>query len=267
MDSSNPDDQSEPRLKGKHNKTRPLRTYSKRALPTDTSEPVSKKRRIEETSIGPERTDEATEPPHQSEIACPSPTLPPSKPKKGSIMSYFKVMQPMPSSSAISSEPTSGPTEPASTPPSSPPMFDLNRKKRRRLTTRIISRATSNDPNQEDIVEGEDQRSDDIGDGSVASASPADALSDASSNTLDRPTAKRKKQFGVRKHRRNKEDQKPSAVQTTLSLSLSEKGFTECKECNMLYNPLHKQDAKCHASRHAAMLKAKSSTPDNQISD
>ncbi|KAI1210108.1 uncharacterized protein F4807DRAFT_423848 [Annulohypoxylon truncatum] len=269
MGSSNFGDQSEPRFVVKHNRTRPLRTYSKRTAPTDTAEPVSKKRRMEQTSAIPETKDEAVKPLRHSSVSCSSPTLPPPQPiKKGSIMSYFKIMQPLPSSSLISPEPTSGPTEPASTPPSSPPMPNSNRKKRRRLTTRIISRATSEDPNQEDEAEGEDKRLDEIGGRLMASVSPADVLSDASSNTHSQSTAKRKRQLTARKCERNKKEaSKPGAVQTTLSLSISDKGFTECKECGMLYNPLHKQDAKYHARRHAAMLKAKSSTHDNEISD
>lgn len=38
---------------------------------------------------------------------------------------------------------------------------------------------------------------------------------------------------------------------------MSDQGFTECKECGMLYNPYHEKDAKLHARRHAAMLKVK----------
>ncbi|KAI1459659.1 hypothetical protein F4805DRAFT_49324 [Annulohypoxylon moriforme] len=266
MSSSNLSDQNEPsKVIGKHNRARPLRTYSKRTLPTDPTEPASKKRRFEEISTPPEPKGEAVGLSRQSKSTRPSPTLPPSQPKRGSITSYFKVVQPMPSSSFTSPEPTSGPAEPISTPPSSPPMFSANRKKRRRLTTRISSRATSEDLEGDTI--GEDKKSDDVGDGSMRSAGPADVLSDASSNTLNRSTAKQKKQFDARKHGRNREVPKSSPIQTTLSLSISEKGFTECKECNMLYNPLHKQDALCHARRHAAMLKAKSITRDDQTSD
>ncbi|KAI1088021.1 ATPase, vacuolar ER assembly factor, Vma12 [Rostrohypoxylon terebratum] len=244
---------------------RPLRTYSKRAASTNVTEPVSKKRCFEKTREIAETKDEAVEPLRQSSVSCPSPTLPPSQPtKKGSIMNYFKIVQPMPTSSLASSEPTSEPTKPATTPPSSPPVSNRNRKKRR-LTTRIISRATSEEPSLDNVIE-EDEDSDDGRDGSTAPGGSADVLSDTSSNTIGQSTARRKIQLGAKKQKR-KNTPKPSAIQTTLSLSMSEKGFTECKECHMIYNPLHKQDAQFHSRRHATMLKAKSTIRDSITSD
>ncbi|KAI0891951.1 hypothetical protein F4806DRAFT_289358 [Annulohypoxylon nitens] len=265
MGSSNFGDQTEPRTVGKNNRSRRLRTYSKRTAPIDAAESILKKRRTEGTRESSEPKDEVVKPLRQPNVSCPSPTLPPSQPiKKGSIMSYFKIVQPIPSSSLASLEPTSEPTELATTPPSSPPMSNRNRK-RRRLTTRIISRATSEELSPDNAVE-EDEDLGDVRDGSTAPGSSADILSDASSNTISRSTAKRNKLLDVKKRKR-KHVPKPSAIQTTLSLSISEKGFTECKECNMIYNPLHKPDAQFHSRSHAAMLKAKSTIYDSRTTD
>ncbi|KAI0202916.1 hypothetical protein F4808DRAFT_61644 [Astrocystis sublimbata] len=61
-----------------------------------------------------------------------------------------------------------------------------------------------------------------------------------------------------RPDQREKKKQKPApqaSVQTTLSLSMHEAHYTECRECGMLYNHLHETDVKYHARRHAAALK------------
>jgi hypothetical protein len=50
---------------------------------------------------------------------------------------------------------------------------------------------------------------------------------------------------------------KIAAVQTTLNLSMNETVYTECKECDMLYNHLDKTDVKHHARHHAALVRAK----------
>lgn len=168
-----------------------------------------------------------------------------------------------------SSEPPSESAEPVGTPPSSPPIPDIQRKKRRRLqvTTHVLSRATSEEGSgTEDIVEKDrDEESEESG-AILKALTPTkqqpNILSDANADTLNQVPSRRKKRSDGGKRGRAS---KSAAVQTTLSLSAEEKGFTECKECNMLYNPLHKQDAKCHAKRHAAMLKAKSGSPDKEI--
>ncbi|KAI0835929.1 hypothetical protein F5Y06DRAFT_113964 [Hypoxylon sp. FL0890] len=242
---------------------RPLRTYSKRTSSTDTSEPVSRKRRNEEISSATAPEDAPKKLPHQPSVPYPSPTLPPSQPaKKGTIMSYFRVIPPSSDSTLYLSEPRSGSVEPTSTPPSSPPVSDRQRKKRRRLTTRVISRDVSEDPQmEEDQRVGENEESDAMDDRFAVSAGRTNALEDAKPDILNRPATRHNNRSDSGKRGRVS---KSATVQTTLSLSAAEKGFTECKECNMLYNPLHKQDAKCHARRHAAMLKAKSSSNDNE---
>ena len=91
------------------------------------------------------------------------------------------------------------------------------------------------------------------------------ALKDTSTNALNQAAAAqsdRRSEAGKRgksANTKSKPKPKPAAatVQTTLSPSLSDSGFAECKDCNMLYNPYHEKDAKLHARRHAAMVKAK----------
>ncbi|XXH01614.1 hypothetical protein Hte_007974 [Hypoxylon texense] len=260
MGSSIADTRNEQRTIGKPK--RPVRTYSKRAASADTPEPISKKRRICDTSLieapKDEKSDRACEPSaRQTSPSLPSPQLA----RKGTIMSYFKVIPPVSSSTLPSSELPSEHTDSAeytSTPPSSPPL-PSKQKKRRRLTTRIISRSASEDFNAADSAMEESENDGLNGDGKFSSpVGQRRILCDASTDTLNQAASRRKQ-------RANAGKRKPSVVQTTLSLSSQEKGFAECKDCNMLYNPLHKQDAKSHARRHAAMLKAKSSNHVNEI--
>ncbi|KAI1412069.1 hypothetical protein F5Y13DRAFT_190748 [Hypoxylon sp. FL1857] len=242
---------------------RPLRTYSKRTSSTETADPLPKKRRIEATSTITAPEDGPAEISHQPNVPHPSPTLPPSQPaKKGTITGYFKVLPPSSNSILDSSEPPSGSVEPSSTPPSSPPISDRQPKKRRRLTTRVVSRSVSEDPQIEDVDrDRENEESNTVDDRSAVSEGCTNVLLDASSDILNRPIARHKTRSDAGKCGRGP---KSATVQTTLSLSAAEKGFTECKACNMLYNPLHKQDAKCHARRHAAMLKARASSNDDE---
>ncbi|OTA79571.1 hypothetical protein M434DRAFT_18004 [Hypoxylon sp. CO27-5] len=248
---------------------RPLRTYSKRTSSTDAAEPVAKKQRIEDRNTVSTVRPRTRELPHQPSVPPPSPTLPPSQSaKKGTIKGYFKVLPPSSSSALYSSDPPSDSIVPTSTPPSSPPISDRPHKKRRRLTTRVVSQTASEDPQAEKIRGNEEneenEESDATDDRFTVSEGCTNVLSESSPGALNRPTARHKNRSDAGKRGRGP---KSAAVQTTLSLSAAEKGFTECKECNMLYNPLHKQDAKCHTRRHAAMLKAKSSSNDNKTLD
>ncbi|KAI2635824.1 hypothetical protein GGS26DRAFT_513629 [Hypomontagnella submonticulosa] len=246
----------------------PLRTYGKRASSTDTVEPALKKRRVEpiSTSVSCEENAESMRSP-SAPLPSPAPSLT-QPPKKGTIMSYFKIVPPVLNRTNHPSEPSSKSIIPTNTPPSSPTP-NLPRKKRRRLTTRVISRATSEDSRIGGETEADDDngQTDTVDDESVLQSHQTDVLSNTSPDTLNRlPTNPKKLDAGGR-GRGTIRGSKPATVQTTLSLAIDEKGFTECKECNMLYNPLHKQDAKFHARQHAAMLKAKSSIPDNETSD
>ncbi|KAI2603142.1 uncharacterized protein GGS25DRAFT_81096 [Hypoxylon fragiforme] len=246
---------------------RPLRTYSKRPLSNDGKEPVSKKRRVEAEEQIVECQVETTQPTRPPYVRQPIPAIPPAT--NGSILSYFKIM-PSARNHALSStepspEPSSELAEPTSTPPSSPPMPNIQLRKRRRLTTRVPSRATSEDlkcPTEPTRTDEEITESHFIGDHHIPVKEKKDTLSDVSADTLNQKIPLINRSEAGRRARASKS----ATVQTTLSLSADEKGFTECKQCNMLYNPLHKQDAKFHAKRHAAILKAKSDQHDNDTS-
>ena len=52
--------------------------------------------------------------------------------------------------------------------------------------------------------------------------------------------------------------QTKAKVQTTLSLAIDPRpGFTICKDCGILYNPLNDKDRKEHKKQHAAHARAK----------
>ncbi|KAI1464882.1 uncharacterized protein F4812DRAFT_143560 [Daldinia caldariorum] len=257
--------QTESRAAAKPQRTRVLRTYSKRTLSSDSAQPTPKRGHIEKVNTAVLSNDEiSTKLPCDTTIP-PSPTLPPAQPaRKGTIMNYFKVVPSSPSCTPHSPEPSSEPADPTCTPPSSPPVSNLQQKKRRRLTTRIVSRATSVESKMNYMVdEDEKERGNEVDVGSTLPSNPSPTLSEISSATLNLPVVKPKRQPDTKRERSMKKTSKVTTVQTTLSLSIEDKGFTECKECDMLYNPLHREDAKYHAKRHAAILKAKLSSSNN----
>ncbi|KAI1385640.1 uncharacterized protein F4822DRAFT_350068 [Hypoxylon trugodes] len=280
MESMSSDAQTGSRAGDKSHRTRALRTYSKRSSSTDVAEPKLKKRRVDNVdapTISEHKASGKTpETERQPDESKPSAPLHPQPIRKGTIMNYFKVIPSTPNSmpktilKISSSEPPSESIEPTSTPPSSPPLPDLSRKKRRRLTTRVVSRTTSEDPKSDSIVT-EDREDEEPDAAENRSPSPEDeqgVLSDAGLTTLNRPIAKLRTRSDAGKRGQNlKKGVKSATAQTTLSLTNEEKGFTECRECNMLYNPLHKQDAKHHAKQHAAMLKAKSRSNNKETYD
>ncbi|KAI8959157.1 hypothetical protein F5Y11DRAFT_13825 [Daldinia sp. FL1419] len=254
MESSTVEIKNESRAAKKpQQRTRILRTYGKRTA-SEPAQPALKKRRIDNINAAAASNDETAESPRAA-TDPPSPALPPAQPAiKGTIMSYFKAVRPSSSCALRSSpEPSSERIDPTSTPPSSPPVPSLQRKKRRRLTTRIISRAASVESKTEDGMEDDGGKGTfkEVDAGSVSPTKSPPALSKIPPATLNLPIAKPNKRQDTKK------TSKSAIVQTTLSLSVEDKGFIECKQCNMLYNPLHKQDAKCHSRRHAAMVKAK----------
>lgn len=240
---------------------RPLRTYSKRAPPSDTGEPPLKRRRAEEV-VRDSRPVESPRPsPQQASHSQPS-LPPPHAPRhsKGTILSYFKVVSPSSSSNLSSSvEPSSCGIEPTSTPPSSPPpKAESKPRKRRKLTTRAVSR----DLNTDETEGTEDPSSPAPEDDRVnqTSREASRVLEGTSASTLNQTATQLPQQLepGKRGKAKSRSPKSKSSVQTTLSLSMSDQGFTECKDCHMLYNPYHEKDAKLHARRHAAMLKTKS---------
>ncbi|KAI1631897.1 hypothetical protein F4809DRAFT_130503 [Biscogniauxia mediterranea] len=236
---------------------RPLRTYSKRTAPTDSAEPVTKRQRINEAHVSHQTSKSSNK--SNVDIAASEPTLPavPSAvpPRKGIITAYFKKIDPPTSSSTLPSEASSDIAEATTTPPSSPPTLQSRRRKARRLTTRAVScdNAEHEDEDKNTKESKAEQQVAATKDGRL-SREDKDVLSSLSAPTLNRMETITRKRSEAGKRG------KATTVQTTLSLSLTDTGFVECKDCNMLYNPIHEKDAKDHARVHAALRRAKSRT-------
>ncbi|RYO94553.1 hypothetical protein DL764_007817 [Monosporascus ibericus] len=244
----------------KPDRTRPLKTYSKKATSSGSMEPPLKRQRTEE--VAQDTRPKGSESPSLHQEKRSQPSLPPSHPsrhpKKGTIMSYFKVVSPSSNHMLTSSEPASCGVGPTSTPPSSPPpKTDSRPKERRRLATKVVSRdLDATDDEEEETIDSPAPERDQS---TTARREDSGILADKSNDALNKATTHPGQRLEAGKRGKRKGPSSKSAtVQTTLSLSMSDKGFAECKECNMLYNPYHEKDAKFHARRHAAMLKAKS---------
>ncbi|KAK4447754.1 hypothetical protein QBC34DRAFT_408803 [Podospora aff. communis PSN243] len=243
---------------------KPLRTYGKRPAPVKEPEAPSPKRQ----RIASAKEEEAAR-------KEPPPQLPhlPSKgppPKRDSILSYFKRI---PSSSSIPAIPSSDPIEPTLTPPPSSPAPSFRARKRRRLTTRhnIVERGASAVKFDHDVEEHKDREEEDAqkrepDGGPDVGLSPSSAayperkpLSQAESsklNALESVTATTKIVPGAKKRIGNRPPK--DMVQTTLNISLkADSGFTICKECGVLYNPLNEKDRKEHKKQHAAHVRSK----------
>ncbi|KAI1822232.1 hypothetical protein F4861DRAFT_412990 [Xylaria intraflava] len=246
---------------------RPLQTYSKRTPSTEsTTEPAPKRRCIASPSVSiiqHEDTPLAPSEPEQNTTSLrssPPNNQPPAK--RGTITAYFQKIAPQPPVRTSSSELSSEPTEPTITPPSSPPTITPMKRRTRRLNTRIATRHMdeigSND---------EDDRHDEKGElTEIRGANGVEPLTNVhyttpsrtGSSTSDRPDnisgagSERDKRRGKRRR-----EKRTASVQTTLGLSTTEPQYTECKECDMLYNHLHETDVKYHARRHAALQRAK----------
>ncbi|KAI1082516.1 hypothetical protein F5B20DRAFT_505543 [Whalleya microplaca] len=263
MESSACDITRESRNVGKPNRTRPLRTYSKRHASVETGEPVAKKRRLEETAQHAVSETNATESPTH-DASSPRPSSPPLPPapaaRKGTLMDYFKVI-PSTSSSTLPSSDSAGPI---TTPPSSPPLPEAKRKTRRKLTTRAISLEAGTAVHEAtDEDDGEVEGTTAVKDKPEEPRGQAASVADSSQDILKRGAKEKKRSDAGKRGRGARQAPRQTTVQTTLSLSLNEKVFEECKDCNMLYNPFHEKDAKYHAKLHAAMQKAKQNSENN----
>lgn len=85
----------------------------------------------------------------------------------------------------------------------------------------------------------------------------ASALCEVAVNTLHARAESASAAADNKDTKRNKprEGRRRSMTQTTLSLSINkEPGFTICRVCDILYNPLNEKDRKEHARRHAAYV-------------
>ncbi|KAI0149102.1 hypothetical protein BJ166DRAFT_56854 [Pestalotiopsis sp. NC0098] len=251
---------------GRNQNKPPLRTYSKRSTPSTTSPPV-KRRRTESSDVDihtiagrfAQKPDTASRPKDdvQPQASVPKPA---QQPKKGTILSYFKVRSPSSGTSSSSCAQSSEALPPPSTPPSSSPLepSEDSRKRRRRLTTKPPLRnsetpSSSQEPDEADRSETDQQ--------TRVQTDTESALQDLSDNMLNQDPQTEPEKFKLHKRGTKKGSRpKQATVQTTLSLSLTEKQFVECNECNMLYNPYHEKDLKMHKRRHAAALKEKKKT-------
>lgn len=247
---------------------RPLRTYSKHTSSTESSEPTPKRQRLASspvTSIRDKEPKAAFAIPEQSDTALSSQSLLSTLPlKKGTITAYFGRIVPQPPlvvpSSDPPSDPLSEPSEPESTPPLSPPIVSATRKRKaRRLKTRVSRRRLD----EEGSDESQENQDDDgligttSGTKKLAHARATD-LSEATPNALNRNRGvTRTGLVGSKLQENRRRERKPASVQTTLSLSMRETHYTECKGCGMLYNHLHESDVKYHARRHASLRRAK----------
>ncbi|KAI1505191.1 hypothetical protein F5X99DRAFT_307159 [Biscogniauxia marginata] len=239
---------------------RPLRTYSKRTIPSDIVEPPAKRQRVDDVH----HDSQAQKSPAGSDVdvsiaqyTLPDPpTTAPAR--KGTITAYFKKIDPPTSSSILPSEASSDNVEPAATPPSSPPMLSTQRKKARRLTTRAMAR--DSEESGDEVGKKKESKTEHpatVTDKESSHLEGEGILATVSSRTLNQMDNLPKKRSEAGKRG------KVATVQTTLSLSMTDTGFAECKDCNMLYNPFHEKDAKDHARIHAALRKAKSDTKNN----
>ncbi|RYO80742.1 hypothetical protein DL766_008051 [Monosporascus sp. MC13-8B] len=244
----------------KPDRTRPLKTYSKKATSIGSTEPPPKRRHSGEVTQTPRP--KKSESPSLQQDNRSQPSLPPPHasrdPKRGTIMSYFKVVSPSSNHMSSYSEPSSCGVEPASTPPSPPPLkTDSRHKKRRRLTTKVVSKDLDATGDAEEETTG--RLDPETGQSTTTRGGNSGVLADTSKGALNKAATQQEQRLEAGKRGRGKgPNSKPVIVQTTLSLSMSDKGFAECKACNMIYNPYHEKDAKFHARRHAVMLKSKS---------
>ncbi|KAI0460591.1 hypothetical protein F5B21DRAFT_14107 [Xylaria acuta] len=246
---------------------RPLRTYGKRTS-SESTEPTPKRRCIAGSSMASSPEERAritsSEPEHNTASSISnSPPLPSIK--KGTITAYFgRIMPQAPAvtlSPYLSSDLSSGSNEPTITPPSSSPVIATRKRRARRLKTRVVTSRTNEEANDEErenqdskkrigrILEAEAE--------SPAHARPP-ALSESTPDSLNQTRSISKTRLDDGKPWKNRRrEKKHASVQTTLSLSMNEAHYTECKECGMLYNHLHETDVKYHARRHAALRRAK----------
>ncbi|KAI0545947.1 hypothetical protein F4679DRAFT_443214 [Xylaria curta] len=244
---------------------RPLRTYSKRAS-TDSNEPTSKRRCIVKSSMatipkgGVHIAPSGSEHKATSSIS-ESPSLPPMK--KGTITAYFGTIIPQPRaitpSSDSSSDPSSEPNEPITTPPSSPPVITTRKRRARRLKTRVAKQSIDEEGDEEEHEnhDGKKRWKRIRGVEPPTHVHPP-ILSESTPDSLNQIQNTSSSRLGAGKSLENRQrEKKQASVQTTLSLSMNETHYTECKECGMLYNHLHKTDIKYHARRHAALRRAK----------
>ncbi|KAK0625209.1 hypothetical protein B0T17DRAFT_617326 [Bombardia bombarda] len=257
---------------------RPLRTYGRRSASSKEPKlPQPKKRKQEDVEL----EDTSNTAPPSEDVQLPALEAP----KGGSILSYFKFLPSSskpkaPAKSPSCIEPTIESTECIE--PISTCTVDSELRKRRRLTTRPglpVGNLGQADGTSQETCDGDDGM--DEKQENMRRCSPPGTPVDpcisspamSSKNDTERPPlsetdtkslqqtelagaiatriAGDKKRLGKRFAR--------DMVQTTLSLSTKrDPGFTICKDCGILYNPLNEKDRKEHKKQHAAHARTKS---------
>ncbi|KAL8377296.1 hypothetical protein RB595_008130 [Gaeumannomyces hyphopodioides] len=255
-----------PELETVPKRRRPLVTYGKRKPAPRETTPPPKKRRLESPAErDPSPIDE------KSIVAptSPTPTPPLTSPPKSSILRYFKKVTSPTSASEQSFTAVSASQTPDSTPLASPLRIatpESRPRSRRRLTTRPFAGpdAVSLDDNERrtDHAPGTTQHATDPPRESPphSIASDNNAPGDASANTTNSACNCGDKLCRHTRRARSKRagHKSPAAtVQMTLNLSTRDASIKQCRECDMLYNPLHPSDVKHHARHHASVVKMK----------
>ncbi|KAJ3530283.1 hypothetical protein NM208_g9398 [Fusarium decemcellulare] len=244
-----------------------LRTYGKRSARDDSPrEPSPKKRRIETEQPLLKKSDSKSD--NVESLSLPKiaseGSKDTSKPatttgksvtnvaKKGSILSFFKPISS--SSSTIVSSPKSDEPQPESTPPSSPPHPPRiePRKKPRLLRFRGTSMP---------ILDSEDTDTDAQREEKTEEAADKER---AREPLRERQGSLVNQESAATGTKPKKQKAKSSTVQTTLNLS-SQAAFSECKVCNTVWNPLYPDDVKFHTKQHAAVLRARKKSQEDEL--
>ncbi|KLU92958.1 hypothetical protein MAPG_11861 [Magnaporthiopsis poae ATCC 64411] len=246
---------------------RPLVTYGKRKPTPRETTPPPKKRRLETPAERDPSLVDGT-----CIVATTSPTSPPppTSPPKASILRYFKKVTSPTSASERSFTAASASQTPDSTPSASPSKTatpESRPRSRRRLTTRPFAgldavSAHENERSRDGRAPGPAGRTTDpSGEPSPRSTAPdSSALRDTSANKTKSTCNCSDKLCRHTRRTRSKRagHRSPTAtVQMTLNLSTRDASIKQCRECDMLYNPLHPSDVKHHARHHASVVKMK----------
>ena len=240
-------------LSAKRNK--PLRTYGKQSHTTTESrgEPVAKRRRTEtkdewkentHVSDGPREARSHKVPGDEEEKNLEMTQVKSQEEKKGSILSFFK---PIPKP-ILEEQPTEENEEEGRTDEIEDPVPKTTHRRSKR-TSRLLRLRTASLPNidiPKELTNSSKRHSNASSNDSQLSSSPS------SEHPLQ--------EGGQTLHnKRPTRSSFPSAsklpsVQTTLNISC-QPAFSECKLCDIVWNPLFPDDVALHKKRHDAVLR------------
>ncbi|CAK7239055.1 MAG: hypothetical protein STHCBS139747_000476 [Sporothrix thermara] len=207
--------------------------------------------------------------------SCPSPTS-----SMGSFLSRESSVEPLPSAAVASVADTivSDTLKDDSSPPPSPlwRAAEQRPRQKRRLTIRPDGHLPTSTPDETVNVSGERQSIDEteVMEKNSTSTDRADgvAITTATitkttiSSMMATSSSRMRLQLGLSKtaltapvsDKKRKKAASVASVQTTLSLAIAggdSASVKECRECNILYNPLHEKDARFHARYHASVCR------------